>query len=362
MNKVLSLGVLVVGLWLAGCSQPLEGIVGGKKSGGGVTYTFTTPAQYRETVPLRGRTITGNAAYYYPVAEQPPEHAIHYKGVFVEGRTVTLSPFSIARYETTYELWYEVKQWATDTARGADRYTFANQGWEGNDGTIGADPTEEAKTEPVTHISWRDTVVWCNAYSEISGKEPVYRNESNEILRDSTAPVESLVDPAKCAGKNGYRLPTEAEWEYAARGGGEPSTGGVFAYKWAGTNAEEELVNYAWYYENAFAWYFDTTKGQYIYDGNPNYGTHPVGTRTPNDAQLYDMNGNVREWCWDWYGEVSATEATDPGGADSGFDRVLRGGAWSDEADGCNVMFRFPVNPDDEGVYDMMGFRVVCGQ
>jgi hypothetical protein len=101
-----------------------------------------------------------------------------------------LSSFRIAKYETSYELWYEVKQWATDAARGGNKYTFANAGREGHDGTAGALPSSTctAKTEPVTGINWRDAIVWCNAYSEMDGKAP--------------------------------------------------STSGTFAHKWAGTNTD----------------------------------------------------------------------------------------------------------------------------
>jgi formylglycine-generating enzyme required for sulfatase activity len=110
-------------------------------------------------------------------------------------------------------------------------------------------------------------------------------------------------------GVNGYRLPTEAEWEYAARGGGTPGTTGPFAYKWAGTDVEADLEDYAWYEDNSF----------YLGSGHPDYGTHPVGTRAANGAGLYDMSGNVWEWCWDWYsGTFGTGTELDPAGPASG--------------------------------------------
>jgi formylglycine-generating enzyme required for sulfatase activity len=116
-------------------------------------------------VSLDGGTITGTSG----------------SQIFISGRTVTLSAFQIAQYETTYELWKEVYDWATDnTARGGSVYTFANAGAEGH-GTNGTGTAAEAerKTRPVTAINWRDAIIWCNAYSEMSGREPVYYTDTS---------------------------------------------------------------------------------------------------------------------------------------------------------------------------------------
>jgi formylglycine-generating enzyme required for sulfatase activity len=336
MGKIVSLGLplLLAAVFLTTCTNPFfEALLGLKEKGGTTTtgVTFTTPAEYREMVSLSGGTIEGGNAY---------KNDDGYAGVFIAGRTVTLSPFRIAKYETTYELWYEVRQWAISNG-----YTIANAGREGHNGTDGAAPTADAKTEPVTCISWRDTVIWCNAYSEMSGKEPVYYTDSipAEVLKISTnvSGTNTVADKAVMKdGANGYRLPTEAEWEYAARGG-TPSLTSPFTDKWAGTDDPDELEEYAWYLDNSSS------------------DTHPVGGKKKNDAALYDMSGNVWEWCWDWWGTIFTGPETDPKGPPaSGSYRVFRGGSWFNAASSCAVALRIYNDPDGRG--PGLGFRVVC--
>jgi formylglycine-generating enzyme required for sulfatase activity len=132
-------------------------------------------------------------------------------------------------------------------------------------------------------------------------------------------------------GKN-YRLPTEAEWEYAARGGNQSK-----GYKYSGSNSAGEV---AWYYDNS---------------GNK---THPVGQKKGNELGIYDMIGNVWEWCQDWDGTYSSNSQKNPVGASSGSRRVDRGGGWKHNAVRCRVAFRSSDSPSDRG--SDLGFRLAC--
>ena len=135
-----------------------------------------------------------------------------------------------------------------------------------------------------------------------------------------------------------FRLPTEAEWEYAARGGNKSR-----GYKYAGSNT---IDNVAWYYENSYA------KGS----SSSDYGTHNVATKQSNELGLYDMSGNVWEWCQDWYDSYSSSSQTNPMGPSSGSSRVLRGGCWGGFAWFCRVSIRGIFAPGSQG--SILGLRL----
>ncbi|ACF14786.1 protein of unknown function DUF323 [Chloroherpeton thalassium ATCC 35110] len=177
-------------------------------------------------------------------------------------------------------------------------------------------------------------------WKEIMGSNPSYfKGDDRPVERVSWNAVQEFIRKLnKKTGEN-YRLPTEAEWEYAARGGANSR-----GYEYAGSNNIDEV---AWYDKNA------CDKGS----GHPDYGTHPVGGKKPNELGIYDMSGNVWELCSDWYGDYSSSSQTNPTGPSSGSDRVCCGGCWFYFARLCQVVSRNGITPTRSG-FDL-GFRLV---
>lgn len=180
---------------------------------------------------------------------------------------------------------------------------------------------------PVINVSWMDAVEYCNWLSEQHGYQAVYDINPKTGSADLNSTRRTI--------PNGYRLPTEAEWEYAARGGVMLNKSHIYA---GGTSM------------NTLGWY----------DRNSNDQTHPVGQLRPNNAGTFDMSGNVWEWCYDWFGGYSADAQRNPFGPDYGSHRVVRGGAWIQQDVDCRVSVRQFRRPSEKTVY--LGFRLVRGQ
>lgn len=199
-------------------------------------------------------------------------------------RRVTLDSYYIGAFEVTQGQWERVMGTSVSQQMGKAGGTALK-------GT-GSD-------YPMYYVSWEEAQAFCQELSRKTGKT--------------------------------YCLPTEAQWEYAARGGNK-NEGTKYSGSWS---------------IDAVAWY----------DGNSGSSTHPVGTKRPNALGIYDMSGNVWEWCSDWYGDYRTYDTQNPTGASSGSARVLRGGSWYDDARYCRVSLRDNFSPG--GRYDSSGFRVV---
>ena len=241
--------------------------------------------------------------------------------------TVSLSDYLIGETEVTQELWQVVM--------GNNPSEF--------DGSSGKEPAvgETQGKRPVENVNWYHAIAFCNKLSIKLGLEPCYTVRVGGTPVDfanlsfNQIPTTHNTDWDKAElniNKKGFRLPTEAEWEWAAKGGKD--------YKWAGTNTEAELKNYAWYGLNSGS------------------KTHEVKKRSPNGYGLYDMSGNVFEWCWDWYGTLPASPGADYTGAASGFYRVIRGGSWIADAGSCAVGRRNDLSPFNRSFY--LGIRLAC--
>lgn len=267
------------------------------------TYTISVPPPPGQMIYVPGGTFTMGRTTGSGYSDELPTHS------------VTLNSFYIGKYEVTQA---EYSQYMQPSSSWTSSYGLGDN-------------------YPAYYVSWYAILKYCNLRSMAEGLTPVYTiSSSTNPANWGAVPTSnnSTWNAAICNwSANGYRLPTEAEWEYAARGATNNPD-----YLYSGSN---DVGTVAWY------------------DGNNSpYGSKPVGTKASNGIGTFDMSGNVYEWCWDWYSSsyYSSSPSSNPTGPTSGSDRVRRGGSWSSNAYNCRAADRNHGYPN--GSYYGIGFRI----
>jgi formylglycine-generating enzyme required for sulfatase activity len=293
-------GLLSLLVWLALSGQPVVKLIWPEQPEA-VPAILSPPKPVRTDEPL-------------PMVELPGGE--FWMGEREERHRVKVRPFAIGKYPVTQKRYQELM--------GKNPSYFREKPAEG----------ERAEERPVENVNWFDAVRFCNRLSEKVGRKQCYRITEPEAGSEAQPEVEWDREA------DGYRLPTEAEWEYACRAGTET------AYSFG--DEEAKLGEYAWF------------------EGNSDNQTHTVGQKKPNDWELHDLHGNVWEWCWDWYDDYKVTSdndksvtLSDPIGPPSGSWRVVRGGSFRFGPRDLHSASRRWDGPESR--IRLLGFRCVRG-
>jgi uncharacterized repeat protein (TIGR02543 family) len=303
-------------------------------NGGGTEFTSGTTVTANDTVYAKWNP---NGMVWIPAKDS----------TFNMGELGYDEPVHLVKFSADY--WMdatEVTQGSYDTLMGKYYSLYKKPSWDFGSGD----------KYPAYYVSWFDAVLYCNARTKATGSSDTVYSYMG-IMGTLGNGCSGLAGLNIDLSKGGFRLPTEAQWEYACRGGTttsfywgknyDPYSSSIIPYPKSIADSNE-VDSYAIWWRNS------NNKGS----GSPDYGTHPVATKKPNGFGLYDMSGNVCEWCNDWYGSYSGELQTDPTGPLGKSQRVLRGGGWDTDADAFNLRSAYRNSNEPDHTFGNIGFRV----